>query len=214
MVALHIAGVLMEGLLTRAPLIRAMLTGWKPVAAGLPVPPPRPARPAAAATALALIAVPAAVALALLSRMPPLGVPVMTAEPLVASECGSCHRPFHPSLLPRASWAAVMAGLANHFGEDASLPPDEVARIGAYFQTYGAEAWDTEAARRFAIVSPSQPLRITETPFWQKKHAGLDPAIFLRPKVGAKSNCSACHRDADTGHFDDQQINIPGDKRP
>jgi hypothetical protein len=149
-----------------------------------------------------------------LSRLPPAGLPAMPANPMFAQECGACHRPFHPSLLPRASWAAVMAGLADHFGEDASLPADEARQIGAYLQTYSAEAWDTEAARRFAVTSPDQPLRITETPYWRRKHAGIDPAVFARPTIGAKSNCGACHRDAESGRFDDQAINIPEGKAP
>jgi hypothetical protein len=212
MAVLHIAGVLVEGVVARAPLIRAMITGWKPVPPGLPVPDPRSARPVAAALALALVAAPTTIALVLLSRLPPTGVPVMPTDTLFVQECGACHRPFHPSLLPRASWGALMTRLDDHFGEDASLPADEARQIGAYLQTYAAEAWDTEAARRFAVVSPGQPLRITQTPYWLRKHAGLAPTIFARPEIGARSNCGACHRDSESGRFDDQSINIPEGK--
>jgi len=212
MVTLHILGVAVEIAITRAPLIRAMITGWKPLPAGEPVPEPRSARPRAAAVALALVALPAAVVLGELSRLPPTGIPTLPANDLYAEECGACHAPFHPSLLPRSSWAGVMAGLSDHFGQDASLPHDEVQRIGAYLQTYAAEAWDTEAARRFAVIAADEPLRITATPYWRKKHARLDAAVFSRPAIGTRSNCSACHQDAATGRFDDQAIHIPGDK--
>src|SRR5581483_4952137 len=195
MAALHVAGVLVESVVTRAPLILAMITGWKPIAASLPAPEPRSARPIAAALALAVIALPAAAVLAALSRFPPTGLPILPADPTYAQECGACHRPFHPSLLPRASWAALMAALDDHFGEDAGLPAAEAQQISAYLQTYAAEAWDTEAARRFAVTSPDQPLRITETPYWRRKHAQIDPAVFARTAIGARSNCGACHRD-------------------
>lgn len=212
MVTVHILGVLVDGRLTRTPLIRAMITGWKPVPGDQPLPQPRSARPFAALAAFALIALPAGIALLALSRLAPIGMPALPPAPLVDSECGACHKPFHPSLLPRASWAALMAGLPDHFGEDASLPPDQVREIAGYLQAYAAEAWDTEAARRFAVVSPAAPTRITETPYWRMKHAALDPAVFQRAEIGSKSNCQACHGDAASGRFDDQNINIPGDK--
>jgi len=212
MILFHVAGVLVEGALTRAPLIRAMFTGWKPVDGDLPpesIEVPRAASPKAAALWFAAIVLPGLAVLALLWQLPPTGVLHPLREPLLDSECGACHRPFHPSLLPRASWAALMANLSDHFGEDASLPPDEVKRIGDCLQTYAAEAWDTEAAHRFSVVSPDQPLRITETPYWRRKHAHIDPAVFARKEIGAKSNCGACHGDAATGRFDDQAIRIP-----
>jgi cytochrome b len=210
MVALHVCGVLVEGVVSRAPLIRSMITGWKSIPAEFPTPEPRSARPIAAVLMLAAIAIPAGIVLGLLSRLPAIGLPVLPANAQFATECGACHRPFHPSLLPRASWAALMSSLPNHFGEDASLPADEARQIGAYLQAYASEAWDTEAARRFATVAPEQPLRITETPYWRTKHSRIDPSVFARAAVGAKSNCTACHGDAASGRFDDQAINIPG----
>lgn len=43
------------------------------------------------------------------------------ADPLVQSECGSCHLAFAPSMLPARSWQALMGGLQNHFGDDATM---------------------------------------------------------------------------------------------
>jgi hypothetical protein len=59
----------------------------------------------------------------------------------------------------------MMAGLADHFGEDARLPAATAADIGVFLQTYAAESWDTKAAHRFRRVAPAEPLRITATPF-------------------------------------------------
>lgn len=209
LVIAHLAGVLADGLLHRSSLVRAMITGWKRVPAQLPLLPVRPARVRAAFVAGVTLFLPATVALVLLSRLPALGVPEMTPDPVWASECGSCHYAFHPSLLPRASWAAIMAGLEDHFGEDASLTPPTAAEIAAFLQTYAAENWDTKPARLLSMVSPADPLRITATQFWLRRHRRLDPALFTAPTVKAKSNCIACHRDADSGRFDAQAIVLP-----
>jgi len=209
MVAAHLVGVLADGRLHKSALIRAMITGWKRVPAQLQVTPARPPRVPAAALGLAALFVPTVVALILLSRLSPLGVPAMAGDRVWATECGACHYAFHPSLLPRVSWAALMAGLHDHFGEDASLPPAATAEIADFLQTYAAEVWDTKAARRLSEVSAADPLRITAAPFWVRRHRRIDPAIFAAPTVKAKSNCIACHRDADSGRFDAQAIVLP-----
>ena len=214
MILVHIAGVLVESRLQRASLVRGMITGWMRVPEGMPMPSPRPAHPLRAAVALGLFTSVAAGVLLVLSRIAPPGIPDLAPNATVAAECGACHWPYHPSLLPRTSWAALLAGLEDHFGEDASLPADTLAEIATYYERYAAEAWDSEAARRFATVSPNEPLRITDTPYWVAKHAGLDPAVFDAPAVRSKSNCIACHRDADSGRFDDQAIALPKGASP
>lgn len=209
MVVAHLAGVLADERLHGSALVRAMITGWKRVPVRLPLRPAEPARLLAAALTFAALFVPATGGLMLLSRLPARGVPAMSPDRAWASECGSCHEAFHPSLLPRASWAAIMAGLDDHFGEDASLPPAAAAEIGAFLQTYAAEAWDTKAARLLSTVAPADPLRITAAPFWIRRHRRIDPALFAAAPVKAKSNCTACHRDAATGRFDPQAILLP-----
>jgi hypothetical protein len=52
-------------------------------------------------------------------------------------------------------------------------------------------------------------MRITATPYWIAKHEDLAAAVFQRKTVGRKINCIACHRDAQSGRFDDQAIDIP-----
>jgi cytochrome b len=209
MIAAHIAGVVADGRLHKSSLVRAMITGWKRVPAHLSGHASRPPRILAASILSAALFTPGVAALILLSRMPPLGVPAMTSDQVWAKECGACHYAFHPSLLPRASWAAIMADLPNHFGEDASLPPAAAAEVAAFLQTYAAEDWDTKAARLLSNVAPTDPLRITAAPFWVRRHRRIDPVIFAAPMVKAKSNCIACHRDADSGRFDAQAIVLP-----
>jgi cytochrome b len=209
MIFVHICGVLVESRLQNVNLIRGMIDGRMPVPAGFHLPSPRSARPLAAVSVLFVIALIFSTALFALSRLPALGIPPMPANATYRSECGACHWSFHPSLLPRSSWAQVVANLEDHFGEDASLPSEKTAEIAGYLESFAAEAWDTEAANRFRAVSAIEPNRITRTPYWISKHRDIDPATFKAAAVKSETNCIACHKDAETGRFDDQAIAVP-----
>ena len=112
MVASHIAGVVAESVLGKDNLVRAIITGWKRLPAGAPVPAPRAARPVLAAAVFALLVAGAGATLDWLSRFPP--PPSLRALPrnaLYEKECGACHYAFNPSLLPASSWAGLMTSL-------------------------------------------------------------------------------------------------------
>lgn len=130
---------------------------------------------------LALSAIPAAADE--LERVPPI------SHAATQKECGECHMAFQPALLPARSWSKVMDGLADHFGEDASLAPELVAEIRAYL-TGNAGAGN-----------PSH-VRITEQPWWLKEHR-FRPSVWQRKEVGSKANCEACHRAAAQGLYED-----------
>jgi len=209
MIVLHIGGVFLEIKLTGERLLRAMISGLKTVPGDTPVLCHRKARPLAASLTIGAFVVGAAGALWALSTIPPSGLIAMQPSRVYQAECGDCHAPYHPSLLPRDSWRKLIAGLDNHFGEDASLDPQTTLEISSFLNRYSAENWDTEAANRFRITDPKAPLQITKTPYWLRKHEDLAPADFKLKKVAVRSNCAACHQDADTGRFDDQNIKIP-----
>ncbi|MBL4615697.1 MAG: cytochrome b/b6 domain-containing protein [Magnetovibrio sp.] len=209
MVVLHIAGVLLETKLTGQRLVRAMFNGRKTVPLSTPSLPLRPARPVTAAAVLTVFITIAGSVLWALSTMPASGLITLPANTAYEGECGDCHSAFHPSLMPIASWAKVMGGLDDHFGEDASLDAETVTDITSYLTQYGGEKWDTEASNRFAILNPAKPLRITATPYWLRKHSAIAPAQFKLKSVGGKTNCGGCHRDQQSGRFDDQNIQIP-----
>lgn len=104
-------------------------------------------------------------------------------------ECGECHMVFQPGLLPATSWNRVMNGLADHFGDKATLPPDVVADIRAYLT-------------RNAGSGDGRLIRITEQRWWTHEHR-FRPDIWKRQDVRSKANCSACHRDAEKGLYED-----------
>lgn len=112
-------------------------------------------------------------------------------QPLVQKECGECHMAFQPALLPASAWQKMMDQLDQHFGDNATLPPEKADLIRRYL---------VENAGR-AKGNPTS-LRITETRWFQKEHH-FSPALWSRPDVVTKSNCPACHKQADAGYYED-----------
>lgn len=206
LIGLHVLAVILHRAMAGESLVGAMFSGRKAWHSALPVPQPRKSDPLTATLILAAMASICVAIVRVGEHVAPLGVPDMPVSETYRSDCGACHEPFHPSLLPRGSWQLLMAGLDEHFGEDASLPPAEAAEITGYLTTYAAEAWDTEAGRRIASVSPADPLRITASPHWQRKHHWLPAQAFTAESVKSRSHCSACHSDAEAGRFADQAI--------
>jgi cytochrome b len=209
MVAGHVAGVIVRILLTRENLVASMITGRKELPEGAPLPALRRPRWGAALASWVIVIGAGALTLTLIGRLPPKGIPASAVNAAYARECGACHAAFHPSLLPAASWQAVLRTLDDHFGEDASLSAPVLAEIAGFLASHAAEAWDTEIGIRYRTVAASEPRRITASPAWLRKHARLSDALFARKTVGNKSNCGACHRDATTGRFDDSKISVP-----
>jgi hypothetical protein len=116
------------------------------------------------------------------------------------AECGGCHVPYPPGLLPAADWRRLMGSLDRHFGADASVDPKAGAEIGAFLAA-NAGRGDTRAAE-------AEP-RITTTRWFRHEHGKVSPAVFRSSAVGTTSNCAACHRDAAKGDFDEHAVRIP-----
>lgn len=127
------------------------------------------------------------------------------------AECSTCHNLFHPGLLPARSWEKIMTGLDKHFGENASLDKPTQEEITKFLVTNSAEQSKNKRSEKIlsSIPANSTPLRITEVPFIKKKHEEVPNHVFKREKVGARSNCVACHQTADLGYFSEKTVVIP-----
>lgn len=117
------------------------------------------------------------------------------------AECGSCHLAYPPGLLPAPAWRRLMAGLDKHFGTDASIDARSAAEIGAFLENNAGQG-----KRR---GSDSGTLRISETPWFKRKHDEVAASTWKNPKVQTPANCAACHAGAERGDFDEHAVRIP-----
>jgi cytochrome b len=209
LIAGHLLGVAYESIQAGANLPLAMITGKKPASATDRAASPAKAKPLLAGLCLLILMTGAVRQIVALSARPALGVPAGPLDPTYVEECGSCHMAYPPSLAPSPRWIAIMDGLADHFGEDASIEPGLASRIRAYLTMNAAEKWDTRAAHELQGSNPQDPLRLTATPFWTRMHGGIPESVFKSRAVGARGACEKCHSDASTGRFDPQDINVP-----
>lgn len=209
LIVAHLGGVIFESRRSRENLARAMLTGLKESRPGDSVANPAPARTILALLIIGALATSLLTANAALTARPVPGLPVAQTDPTTAAECGACHMAYPPSLLPAASWHALMAGLPEHFGEDASVDPATAAQIETWLTANAAETVETLPARIFARTNAAAPFTLTETPAWKRIHGDLPEALFARKSVAGRSNCAACHPDATAGRFSPFAIAIP-----
>jgi len=212
MVALHLGGVVLESRRSHENLVRAMLTGRKETRPGdAPTAEAKTQGRRALGFTAGIAATLTVTGLALSARTVP-HLPATEMHPLVAEECGACHMAYNPSLLPAKSWTALMAGLDDHFGENASIDAEAAVEIEAWLTAHAAETVDTAPARMFARTDPEAPASLTATPDWRHLHGDLPEALFARAPILTRANCAACHADAATGRFSPFAISIPKEK--
>jgi cytochrome b len=214
MVVLHLGGVVFESRRSHENLARAMVDGHKPARPGDIAPPRAVAHPVLAGSVAALLLLAGTGVIYALAQRPGLGVPRGPLDPVYADECGACHIAYHPSLAPAATWSAIMSDLTHHFGDNAALDAATSERIRKYLLNHSAERYDTLPANRLRRTDPADPLRITATPFWQRRHRHIPDSVFASRQVVARSNCAACHEDAASGLFAPSAIEIPENAEP
>jgi hypothetical protein len=129
------------------------------------------------------------------------------------AECGACHFAYQPGLLSADAWGRVMDALADHYGDDASLGPDQAEAIRAYLTTGAADRSAYSRSRAFAALplASSRPPRITDTPYFRREHHEIPPRLVTgNAQVGSFANCQACHGGATDGVYNEHQVRIPG----
>ncbi len=211
-VVVHLLGVSVETRLFHHPVLSAMITGKKKIAGSGPE---SDTISCSRRGAVLFLAVTVALVTGgmVLSSIPPAGWRAVETPKNYIGECGDCHDAYHPSLRTGGAWRVIMAGLAGHYGEDATLDEETAKAVESYLRTNPAETFDTEIAHRLGRIETAS-LRMTDTPYWKKRHRDIDPTVFRKPAIGSKVNCRACHQDAASGRFDDSKIHLPtGDQK-
>ncbi len=116
-------------------------------------------------------------------------------------ECGACHFAFPPRFLPAESWRAIMSGLDKHFGSNATMDEATAKEITGFLEK--------NASTKKQEVQAKPLLRITETRWFKSEHRKVAERDWKNPKVKSPANCGACHTQADSGDFDEDNVKIP-----
>lgn len=136
---------------------------------------------------------------------------VGTANKAYIKECGACHLAYQPQFLPKRSWEATMNTLDKHFGDSAALEDAARSEILAYLVKNSADSSSSRLSRKVlaSLGSSETPLRISDTPYFKRKHREVRAEVFKRKSIGSRANCSACHPRADKGDYDEHKVKIP-----
>ena len=129
---------------------------------------------------------------------------------LYNEECGSCHMAYPAQFLPPQSWSVIMRGLEDHFGESAELDEATRQQIEAYL-VLRAQPGRGQYRQLLRNNAVSAPLRITQLAHFRHEHDEI-PSRFVQgnAKVRSLSQCNTCHRNAEKGWFNEDDVVIPG----
>lgn len=135
-------------------------------------------------------------------------------DPLYVKECGACHTPYLPGLLPARSWELHMKRLEKHFGEIVVLKPADAEAIRRYLVENAAENSKLEGSLTVVErLDPARtPYRFMDMPLFVESHRIILEVIDRRGKVKVRklTNCTDCHQRADQGSFGNAELYIPG----
>jgi len=124
-------------------------------------------------------------------------------NPKWKEECGSCHIAYPPRLLTAENWQSMMGRLDKHFGANATLDAKDNKDILDFLQR-NAGSGDRRSA---------SSLRISETPWFTREHREVSSSTWSNPAVKSRSNCTACHVNAERGDWSEHGIRMPGGQR-
>lgn len=216
LILVHISGVLVESWVDHENLINAMITGHKTTSPPSAHPKKKSITDKMSVGVLLLIPVIALILTVNAQRMPFSPYPDRQLENhrhylTWSSECSGCHELLHPSLLPAQSWRTLILQQEDHFGNNLTLDQESTDELIEFLSHYAAEQATTEASTKIlrSIQGQPFPIRITNSPYWAKKHHSIEARIWEQSNIGGTVNCSACHLDALTGGYEDHNVDIP-----
>jgi len=132
-------------------------------------------------------------------------------DSIYTEECGACHLAYPPGLLTVKSWQGIMAGLEDHFGENAELDEETSTHIFQYLEQYAlAPGQQTRIGKLIRNMPDNPPFRITELPAFISAHEEIAERMKVaKLATGFLSPCADCHRSAASSIFDKELLH-PG----
>lgn len=135
-------------------------------------------------------------------------------DPLYVKECGSCHFPYSPGLLPARSWELHASRFDKHFGETLNLSREKQDALLKYLTENAADRSKFEGSLTFMErIDPKRtPYRLQDVPLFREMHRVMLEVINKKTKVKVRTltNCNGCHQMADEGSFGNSELLIPG----
>lgn len=124
--------------------------------------------------------------------------------------CGTCHFAYPPGLLPARSWLKIIDGPNAHPGGDFAMEARVKAEVKSFLVKNSAEKGHAKRAKKIlASLGGETPVRISEIAYIKDKHRKVTPDVFARKTIGSRANCIACHKGAENGIFDDDDVVVP-----
>ena len=124
-------------------------------------------------------------------------------NPKWKEECGSCHIAYPPQLLTAENWQRLMSGLNKHFGTNAMLDAKDNKDILDFMQRNAGNG----------NMHSASSLRIGDTSWFMREHHEVSSNTWSNPLVKSRSNCTACHVNAERGDWSERGIRMPGNSR-
>ena len=122
---------------------------------------------------------------------------------------GTCHMAYQAGLLPERSWLNILNSSGHAVG-DVSLNREAKAEIEQYLVQNSADKSQSKRSMKILTsIDNDAPTRISEIPYIKKKHRDIREDVFARTPIKSRANCRACHKRADKGIYDDDDVVIP-----
>ena len=134
----------------------------------------------------------------------------MDTTDVYKNACGSCHFSYHSGLLPSRSWVKIIDEENAHPGGPLSLDEKEKTEVKNYLAQNSAENSQEKRSKKIMdSIGGGTPVMISEIPYIKRKHHEINQEVFARKAIGSRGNCIACHKNAVSGVYDDDDVLIP-----
>lgn len=129
-------------------------------------------------------------------------------DPTYVKECGDCHVPYPPGLMPAEQWQQIMSQLSRHYGVDASVDKDSAGRLSLWLTAQAA----TKAKYAGEIPAGESLPRLSAGRWFLSEHRETPQAAIQA--AGRLTRCDACHPRAGLGHYPEHEIRRPSAPSP